>query len=1370
MANEYKSAIEQAVQDLTKISEAVKEVEKSVVSSLGNMSKAAQGIFSAKNTPNEMSKELERLKKQVEDLNGKLVTFTATKAALNQKTSEEIVNQRALAKASDTQAKSVSKLVGAYQNLVAQQQQAKKALQDSIVLHGQNNKKTIEAQRAYDSLTKKVNMANKATSNFANTGLGQMAAGFRNLIGAFGIIGGATLFANIVRESFSLITTLDSISFSIKAVIKDNEELAQTQDFLKQITNDYGAELVTTTNRYIKFRAAAEQANLSAKDTQDIFGTMTKAAGVLGLKTDELQGIFLALEQMISKGKITTEELRRQLGERLPGAMDIMADSMGVTTSELDKMLKAGQVISKDVLPGFARQVEIAFGLNSIDKVQTLRAATTRLRNAWTILVDDFRTGNTTTKSLMNLIDSLAKNLGTVVKIIVLGTKVWLAYKAALILANVQQKIMNLNLLQQATAAASATTAQTAQTAATTAATGAWTRFNTVLKANYLGIAIAALYGLYKVIKLISPTLEESFEKVNALNDEFLESSKRTFDVSRNTQELLEKYDRLKVEASNNKDKQKELKDVIQEIVKIVPQAKTGVDDYGNALDINREKVVEFTKENAKLITLQAKKSIRDQNVELGKYRELLQDINVKQKTGEMINTSVAGSYKMIDGVLKRVISKQGQTRNATLEEQAAYEEYILSIKKGIRTLDENIEMDKIAFKTAQDLINGKSILTKETDKETDAVDESRIAVEKYNEEIAKLIVQRDELKKGGITIGEEKEYLKILEDIADLEAKRDAILGKQKGTGSNRNKDLLKPNQEALKSAQETEQARLKIIMDNNQAIMDDEQSTVINKILASQEFEKASNDSAISRAKFDIAMATLAANFIIDSTKATKAEKEKAADNLKNKLLEIETELEAAKNANRLKGLKDTEKILSEEFKRKKKSIDDQKELDASRFEEEKIRPAQKQYEEDLRALNKQLKDKEISEETYNELREVLTVGHENRINQIKRDAAIENIKTQIKLWEELIKRDPTLNDEEKREALKNLADYQAQLSEATLEDQISKMEEEEKARELLLKRRNELIGYASDILANTLNLDSNNIKKFLTLFSEGFGNTFDEIADSARIVTAVIGDVFAAVHDRNIEKLDEEIQENRDYYTALLDNALLSEEQRDALEAQRDAKEAELEKKKREERKKAAKTEKLFAIADIGIKLAQTIVAINLAAAAIDAVTFGIGGTAYRAANLPLAIGLAAAQVGAILAQPIPEFYKGTENAPQGWAMVDEKRPEVHLDRYNRIKSFGEDSPNLRYLEKGDKIVKSRGEFAQRYNVDDINKAIWELNLKSNGEAIRDYQIETTMINTINGMRGDMESMGRRFEKIAKRPINNKVTVEIEDKRHY
>ena len=132
---------------------------------------------------------------------------------------------------------------------------------------------------------------------------------------------------------------------------------------------------------------AYASAGFTAAETQRIFGTMTKAAGVLGLKTDELTGIYLALEQMISKGKITTEELRRQLGERLPGAMDIMAKSMGVTTSELDKMMKKGEVLTKDVLPAFARQVEIAYGIESVTKVETLTAATTNLGNAWTELI-----------------------------------------------------------------------------------------------------------------------------------------------------------------------------------------------------------------------------------------------------------------------------------------------------------------------------------------------------------------------------------------------------------------------------------------------------------------------------------------------------------------------------------------------------------------------------------------------------------------------------------------------------------------------------------------------------------------------------------------------------------------------------------------------------------------------------------------------------------------------------------------------------------------------------------------------------------------------------------------------------------------------
>jgi tape measure domain-containing protein len=49
------------------------------------------------------------------------------------------------------------------------------------------------------------------------------------------------------------------------------------------------------------------------------------------------RGIFKALEQMLSKGNVQAEELRGQLGERLPGAIYFSAKALGVTTRELNK-------------------------------------------------------------------------------------------------------------------------------------------------------------------------------------------------------------------------------------------------------------------------------------------------------------------------------------------------------------------------------------------------------------------------------------------------------------------------------------------------------------------------------------------------------------------------------------------------------------------------------------------------------------------------------------------------------------------------------------------------------------------------------------------------------------------------------------------------------------------------------------------------------------------------------------------------------------------------------------------------------------------------------------------------------------------------
>jgi len=282
---------------------------------------------------------------------------------------------------------SIEKQKGAYARLNTSLTKAKTKLQNLTVSEGKNAKQTKRAAAEYKRLKRQMDKVNGSITK-TRSGFTRMLGGVKNLIAGFGILGAISLFGRLIKNTFSLIKTFDSLNFTIAVINKDLFKLQQSHIFLSQLVNKFGVDLVSTANRFIKFSAAAKNSGLSLKETQDIFRSMTKASAVLGLKTDELSGIYLALEQMLSKGKVTTEELRRQLGERLPGAMGIMAASLGVTIVELDRMLKAGEVLSAEALPRFAKAVEIAFGIESIEKVENLQSSLGRLAGSWQLFVD----------------------------------------------------------------------------------------------------------------------------------------------------------------------------------------------------------------------------------------------------------------------------------------------------------------------------------------------------------------------------------------------------------------------------------------------------------------------------------------------------------------------------------------------------------------------------------------------------------------------------------------------------------------------------------------------------------------------------------------------------------------------------------------------------------------------------------------------------------------------------------------------------------------------------------------------------------------------------------------------------------------------
>lgn len=130
-------------------------------------------------------------------------------------------------------------------------------------------------------------------------------------------------------------------------------------------------------SEYSKFAVAAKAANFESEATRKIFLKVAEAGRVNKLSMEQMSLIFLALQQMISKGKIQSEELRRQLGDQLPGAFNIMADAIGVTTAELDDMMKKGEVIAnQDTFLKFADELDKRFGPQL---AEALRSTTTQI-------------------------------------------------------------------------------------------------------------------------------------------------------------------------------------------------------------------------------------------------------------------------------------------------------------------------------------------------------------------------------------------------------------------------------------------------------------------------------------------------------------------------------------------------------------------------------------------------------------------------------------------------------------------------------------------------------------------------------------------------------------------------------------------------------------------------------------------------------------------------------------------------------------------------------------------------------------------------------------------------------------------------------
>ncbi|MBD2703799.1 tape measure protein [Spirosoma sp. BT702] len=347
----------------------------------------------------------ERLLKEYVSLEGNTAKVIQTKKRLAREM-VDVQNQL------DRVAKSTKATVNATKEAEGQYNRLQKELSEA--------RRELKAlDNAFDSTTGRLNKNNAAAVllankiNTADTSLKKMSAtmgqhqmkvgqyenalsglangGVMGLIGSLGLLGIAfTKAIELAGQALGKMSEFEQLRGGLKAVTDGSRELGQVQQFLEATADKLGVSFVALATAYRGVKVGTEGTKLEGKEAERIFKAFVTRLAELKVPAEKAEKALLALEQMISKGNVSAEELRQQLGDAMPGAFKLFADAAGVSTMELNDMLKNGEVLAVDILPKVADQLEKTFSGQATANVESLAGATARLDNQTGLLLDTF--------------------------------------------------------------------------------------------------------------------------------------------------------------------------------------------------------------------------------------------------------------------------------------------------------------------------------------------------------------------------------------------------------------------------------------------------------------------------------------------------------------------------------------------------------------------------------------------------------------------------------------------------------------------------------------------------------------------------------------------------------------------------------------------------------------------------------------------------------------------------------------------------------------------------------------------------------------------------------------------------------------------
>jgi tape measure domain-containing protein len=245
---------------------------------------------------------------------------------------------------------------------------------------------TLDGKQYEAELTKQERNTDKFGQTAARTGT--QATILSTAVRALGYSLTAIGAIQVVRQISDIGVQFERTRQGLLAVSNGTAHAERQFTFISDTAERLGLDIGTVADGYVRLAAATRGTALEGKVTEDVFAAVSEASAKLSLSAADTAGVLRALTQIASKGTLSAEELRQQLGDRLPGALRIAATAMGVTEAQLNSMLQRGEVMASDFLPRFGVALREAFGTGADTRIDTTASSFGRLSNQIRLMAD----------------------------------------------------------------------------------------------------------------------------------------------------------------------------------------------------------------------------------------------------------------------------------------------------------------------------------------------------------------------------------------------------------------------------------------------------------------------------------------------------------------------------------------------------------------------------------------------------------------------------------------------------------------------------------------------------------------------------------------------------------------------------------------------------------------------------------------------------------------------------------------------------------------------------------------------------------------------------------------------------------------------